>query len=175
MSNTKKITFCGIMAAISVVIMLTSYFPYLTYAIPAIASIFVLIPTLEIGLKWGTLTYFVSAIIVLLVGEMEAKLLFTVFLGYYPIVKEAVERHLSKPLQYIIKFVTFNVALVAFYYLSIKFVGIPTDEFNIGFKYGIYVLVILANITFFVYDLALKRLINLYFLRFHTIFNKLLK
>ena len=83
MSNTKKITFCGIMAAISVVIMLTSYFPYLTYAIPAIASIFVLIPTLEIGLKWGTLTYFVSAVIVLLVGEMEAKLLFTVFLGYY--------------------------------------------------------------------------------------------
>ena len=175
MSNTKKITFCGIMAAISVVIMLTSYFPYLTYAIPAIASVFVLIPTLEIGLKWGSLTYFVSAIIVLLVGEMEAKLLFTVFLGYYPIVKEAVERHLSKPLQYIIKFATFNIALVAFYYLSIKFIGIPTDEFNMGFKFGIYVLLILANITFFVYDLALKRLINLYFLRFHTIFNKLLK
>ena len=108
MSNTKKITFCAIMAAIAVVIMLTSYFPYLTYAIPAIASVFILIPTLELGLKWGTITYFVSAIIILLVGEMEAKLLFVIFLGYYPIVKETVERYLSTPLQYIIKFAVFN-------------------------------------------------------------------
>lgn len=175
MSNTKKITFCAIMAALSVVVMLTSYFPYLTYAIPAIASVFILVPTLELGLKWGTLTYIVSAVIVLFVGEMEAKLLFVVFLGFYPVVKEAVERHLSKPLQYIIKFVTFNIALVIFYQLSTKLIGVPADEFGVGFKYGAYFLIALANITFFVYDIALKRLILLYFLKFHTIFNKLLK
>lgn len=175
MNSTKKITFCGIMAAISVVVMLTSYFPYLTYAIPAIASVFILIPTLEIGIKWGTLTYIVSAIVVLLVGEIEAKLLFAVFLGYYPIIKEAVERYLSKPIQYIIKFAAFNIALIVFYYLSTNLVGVPADEFNLGFKYGIYALGLLANIIFFVYDIALGRLTNLYFLRFHTIFNKLLK
>lgn len=175
MSSTKKITFCAIMAALSVVIMLTSYFPYLTYAIPAIASVFILIPTLEIGIKYGFLTFFVSAIIVLLVGEMEAKLLFVVFLGYYPIIKELVERYIKKILQYIIKFVTFNIALVVFYHLSTSLIGISADEFSMGLKYGVYILVLLANVTFFVYDIALSRIIQLYFLRFHTLFNKLLK
>ena len=39
MKNTSKITFSAIMSALAVVIMLISYFPYLTYAIPAIAGL----------------------------------------------------------------------------------------------------------------------------------------
>lgn len=163
------------MAALAVVVMLTSYFPYLTYAIPAIASMFILIPTLELGIKWGGLTFVVSGIIVLLVGEMEAKLLFVIFLGYYPVIKETVERFLPKVVQYIIKFVVFNLALVAFYKLSITLIGVSAEEFNLGFEYGLWIMAILANITFFVYDIALSRIITLYFLRFHDIFSKMLK
>ena len=155
--------------------MLLSYFPYLTYAIPAIASIFILIPTLEFGIKWGFLTFAVAGLITFLVGEPEAKLLFVVFLGYYPVLKELVERHLPKIVQYIIKFVVFNAALVGFYHLSTAILNVSADEFNIGFEYGLLIMAILANITFFVYDIALKRLITLYFLRFHDMFSKMLK
>ncbi len=175
MKSTKKITFCGIMAAITVVIMLTSYFPYLTYAIPAMASIFILIPTLEIGIKWGFLTFLVSGTITMLVGELESKFLFVVFLGYYPVLKELVERKLPKVLQYIVKFMVFNIALVGFYYISTKLLMIPTEEFTLGFDWFIYIMSAIANVTFFIYDIAISRLTTLYFIRFHNMFSKMLK
>ena len=52
MKNSKKITFSAIMAALATVIMLVSYFPYLTYAVPAIAGLCIMVVVIEINKKW---------------------------------------------------------------------------------------------------------------------------
>ena len=92
MKNTKKITLCGMVASLSIVIMLTSYFPYLTYAIPALAGIFMMVPLIECGVSWSFGTYIASSAIIFITGETEAKLLYVLFLGYYPILKSLIER-----------------------------------------------------------------------------------
>ena len=92
MKSTKKITLCGLVAALSVVIMLTSYFPYLTYAIPALAGLFMMIPLIECGLKWSISTYVASSFIIFITGETESKILYVMFLGYYPILKSIIEK-----------------------------------------------------------------------------------
>ena len=53
MKKNTKIALCGITASLSVVLMLFSYFPYLTYAIPALTGLIIMIPVVETGKKWA--------------------------------------------------------------------------------------------------------------------------
>ena len=85
MKQTGKITLCAMLAALAAATMLAAYFPYLTYGVPAIASIFVMIALIEAGKGYAALTYAASAVITILLAEPEAKLLFAWFLGFYPI------------------------------------------------------------------------------------------
>lgn len=92
MKKTGKITFSSILAALASVFMITSFFPYLTYGIPALASLFIMVAVLEMGVKWGFAVYIVSAVLVcILPGDPEAKLIFISLLGYYPVLKALLE------------------------------------------------------------------------------------
>ena len=66
MKNTKKITLCGIFVALSVAIMLVSYFPYLTYSVPAVAGLCIMVIVIEYNWKWAFLGYLASAFLVFL-------------------------------------------------------------------------------------------------------------
>ncbi len=175
MKNTKKVTFAGIMSALAVVIMLTAYFPYLTYAIPAVAGVFIMIPAIECGKKWGYLTFLVAAAISLVTAEMEAKLLFTLFLGYYPILKMTLDKIKSKPLNYLVKLVIFNIAVLIFYIFVLFVVDLNPADYGLGFKYSELILLALANIVFIVYDLGLNQLLVNYYMRLHETVRKILK
>ena len=175
MKNTKKITFSAITAALAVVVMLGSYFPYLTYSIPALASLFLLLPTLALGARWGWLSYGVASVITLLTGELEAKLIFVMVIGYYPVLKECIERIKIKPLAYLIKLAVFNASLAAFYFVITGLAGVDPSEYGMGMKYGQFIFAALANVVFFVFDAAITRLTFLYFLKYHDRVKKLLK
>ena len=175
MKNTKKITFSAITAALAVVVMLGSYFPYLTYSIPAIASLFLLLPTLEFGARWGWLSYGVASAITLLTGELEAQLIFVMVIGYYPVLKECIERIKIKPLAYLIKLAVFNASLAAFYFVITGLAGVDPSEYGMGMKYGQFIFAALANVVFFVFDAAITRLTFLYFLKYHDRVKKFLK
>ena len=92
MKKTKKITFCAMMAALACVFMLTSYFPYLTYAIPALSGLFIMVNVIEYGCKWGFISYLSSAFPVFLLAETESKLMYVCFFGFYPIIKALTEK-----------------------------------------------------------------------------------
>lgn len=175
MKTTKKITFCAIMAALATVVMLTSYFPYLTYAIPAIAALAVLVVQQELGVKWSLLTYIVSSFLIFLTAKPESKLLYLVFLGYYPIAKCYLDRIHAKTIRILSKFFVFSAALAVFYELSLILLSTDPSEFGMGFKYGAVLLGVLALITMFVYDFALGRLTLFYWIRYHERIRKILK
>lgn len=60
--NSTKTAIGGIIAALSIVLMLlTSAIPTLTYAIPAIAGLLLVIIVIEVNKKWAFGVYFVVA------------------------------------------------------------------------------------------------------------------
>ena len=86
--------------------------------------------------------------------------MYVVFLGYYPIIKEKLER-LKKPIAWLLKELVFNAALVALLVIS-KFLLMPTASVS----WLLYAaLVVLAEIVFVLYDIALTRLITFYIIK----------
>ena len=175
MKNTKKITFCGIVASISIVIMLTSYFPYLTYAIPALAGLFMMIPLIECGVLWAVGTYIASAMIVFITGEMESKILYVMFLGYYPVLKSLIEKINKQFIEWILKLICFNIAAVAFYYVSTVVFGISFDDFGQWDKYGALLFLALCNVVFVLYDIGISRVATYYMFTLHDKVRKIIK
>lgn len=176
MKNTKKITLCGMVAAISVVIMLTSYFPYLTYAIPAVAGLFMMVPLIECGVAWSFGAYISSAVIILLVGEMESKILYVMLLGYYPIVKSLIERINKQAIEWVLKLICFNIAAVSFYFIaSSALFGVSFDDFGEWGKYGAWAFLGVCNVVFVIYDIGVSRIAGYYMMTLHNKVKKIIK
>ena len=175
MKNTKKITLCGMVASLSIVIMLTSYFPYLTYAIPALAGIFMMVPLIECGVSWSFGTYIASSAIIFITGETEAKLLYVLFLGYYPILKSLIERINKQAVEWVLKFICFNIAAVAFYYVSSMLFAVSFDDFGDFGKYGALVFLAVCNVVFVIYDIGISRVASYYIITLHDKVKKIIK
>lgn len=175
MNNTKKITLCGLVAALSVVIMLTSYFPYLTYAIPALAGLLMMIPVIECGVSWGFGTYIASAVIIFITGEMESKILYIMLLGYYPILKSIIERINKQVVEWILKLLCFNVAAIAFYYVSTVLFAVSFDDFGQWGKYGAIMFLAICNVVFVIYDIGVSRMASYYMINLHDRVRKIIK
>ena len=167
MKNTKKITLCGMIAALSVAIMMTSYFPYLTYAIPALAGLFMMVPLIECGVIWSVGTYFASSVIIAIIAEKEAAILYIMLVGYYPIVKSLIERINNQFIEWIIKIVGFNIIAVAFYFV-LGLVGINSDTFGDFGKYTSLIFLAICNIVFVIYDIGISRVASYYICLLYT-------
>lgn len=175
MKNTNKITLCSIMSALAVVIMLLSYFPYLTYAIPAVAGLCIMVTVIEINKKWAFFSYSSASVLVFLFAEPESKIMFIFFFGFYPIVKSFIEA-LSKPFaEWILKLLCFNVCIIAAYFVLSKVFMLSLAEMGELGKYGTAILLFLGNIVFVIYDIAVSKMAMLYIFRLHPKFKKLFK
>ena len=171
-----KIAFGSLISATATVIMLLAYFPYATYAVPAIAGVLFAAVNIEIGKKWAYSSYIITAVISLILCEKESAVLFTLFFGFYPIIKGSVEsRFSSRVAEYIIKFLCFNLCIIVSYIIIVYVFGIPMDETGNFGKFFAAGLLLAGNVVFLIYDIGLTRLISYYFAKYHTKISKLLK
>lgn len=175
MKNTGKITFSAIMSALAVVIMLTSYFPYLTYAIPAISGLCVMVVLIETDYKWAVFTYISSAVLVFMFAEMESKFLYVFLFGYYPILKSLIEKINKQIFEWILKIIIFNISILLVYGVFSKLFALSLDDFGALKQYGVAILLLLSNIVFIVYDIAVSRMSMVYINMLHPKINKLFK
>ena len=175
MKQTGKITLCAMLAALACATMLAAYFPYLTYGVPAIAGIFVMIALIEAGKGYAALTYAASAVITLLFAEPEAKLLYVCFLGFYPILKAILEHLKNRVAEYILKFLSFNVALLLIYSFFANIFGITDNFVTIFGVFGIAILVLAANFVFLMYDICLSKFAQIYLYRLHPVVMRFIK
>ncbi len=142
--------------------MLLSYFPYLTYGIPAVAGLFIMAVVMEIDCKWAFGAYLSSAVLVFFSAENESRLIYVFFLGFYPILKALIER-INKPIpEWTLKILSFNVAVLCVYTLFAGMFGIDMSDFGVLGKYGAFILLGLGNIVFVMYDIALCRMAQFY-------------
>lgn len=173
--NTGKIALCGVLSALSVAVMLFSYFPSMTYAVPAIAGMVFIILVVETDYKWAFTAFGTTSILVLLLAEPEAKLMFVAFFGYYPILKGIIEKLRNPVLEYGLKFLIFNVVMIAAYLLIIFVFQTPVESMGDFAKYSLWLLWGLGNLTFLVYDFAVTCIVSVYINRLHPRLKKLIK
>ncbi len=166
------------MGALSLVCLLLTVFPFATYALPAMASVFLMPVVIECGRRWAMAVYVAVALLALFITpDMEARLLFVAFFGYYPILKSLTESWKSHVLEWVGKLLVFNTAVVAAYAL-LSAAGFSLEVFRvdgIGLPLGVFLLIFLiaGNIIFLLYDIALTRMLPLYFSRFQPLFRRL--
>ncbi|MEG0546878.1 MAG: hypothetical protein RR552_06805 [Oscillospiraceae bacterium] len=175
--NSSKTAIGGIIAALSIVLMLlTSIIPTLTYALPAAAGILLIIVVIEIDKKWAAAVYFVVSLLsILLLADKEAAVMYAMFFGYYPILKQIFESKLSKTLSWILKFTVFNIAVVIAFLITTYVFQIPFDEMETYGMIAAIGLLGLGNIVFIIYDIALTRLITIYMYRWRKGFRRIFK
>lgn len=111
------------------------------------------------------LTYVaVSLLSIFVTPNKEAAVIFILFFGHYPIIKQKLESIHTKLLKWILKFIIFNICIVIDYQITLHLLGIDdfADDFAMFGKFGIYILWFLTNIIFIVYDYALSGCIEMY-------------
>ena len=152
MKKTRKVALGGIIAALSLSVMLAAYFPYLTYALPALAGMLLLVVVQEMGAKWAFLVYAAVAMLSLLMCEKEAAVMFVFLFGPYPVFKGFLDRLRPRPVRVLVKQACFNAAAILAYFLVITVFQIPMDDMGLIGEYGPIVLLVMGNIAFILYD-----------------------
>lgn len=167
----------GMLAALSVVFMfMTGLIPFLTYAMPAVCGAILILLVIEADTKWALGVYAaVSILAVLIAPDKEAAMMYIAFFGYYPVAKSFFERRFSKAVGWVLKFLLFNVAMVLAYVIIIYVFNIPLDEMEEFGKMAAPILLGLGNVVFFVYDIALTRIISTYLSSWQKQFRKIFR
>ena len=173
MKKSMQTAFCGMIAALSVVLMFfTGIIPFATISLPALAGCLLILVTAQLGTGWGLSVYAVCAVLVLILApDREAAVYYVLFFGYYPVITALLGRIRGRVPRYIAKLAIFNAAVAVSALIVITLLG-PLEEIPLLGRYTAAVLWMLANIMFVLYDLALDRLIALYY---HKIHNKLFR
>ena len=164
-SQSQRIALAGVFGALAVVIMLVGgVLPFATFAAPAMAGLFLVPVAIEFGRKTGCLLYVaVGLLAFFLVPDREMSHNFILQLGYYPRLKKYNENIPPKALQWIVKFAVFNASVCALYALLLFVFPLDAVVEELGGG-GFYVWLLwgMGNLTFFVYDIAIARIVAVY-------------
>lgn len=162
MKISKVIAYSGVATALSVVMLfLGSIFWVLGYTMPLVASLVMIILLDSISQKSALLTFVSTSIIsFILLNDKECVLLYVLFFGYYPLIRDKINDIKPKFLSYLLKFITFNAAMVLTQVLCVYVFGIPFDDM-LG-KWGIVLFVLCLNLVFVVFDKLYTLLLKLY-------------
>ena len=163
--KTFKIAYCALIASISTVLMLlTSFIPIGTYALPIFAGALLVSIVIEYNCKWALGVFAVVSILSsFLAGDKEAVVFFIALFGYYPILKNIIERYNKNAVvRWIIKLFVFNAAAVGSFFVVTLILEIPASEFSIFGVYLPYVFLLAGNVFFILYDLSINVFVRFY-------------
>lgn len=170
MKRSQRIAVSGMLTAFAAVaVILSNLVPTGMYTFPAAAGIVIWVLSFFAGNSYAVYSYIaVSLLSFILCTNKEAAFCFILFLGYYPLIRKALEKIRLKVLAYLIKLLVFNAAAVSVYILLVFVFSVPADEFELfGIKLP-FLFLGLMNIVFIVYDTALR----LFERRYREIINK---
>jgi hypothetical protein len=173
MNQSVRLAFCSMITALSTALLfLAGLIPASTYALSAFAGILLFPVVIELGTGWAVSVYVSAGLLsFLLSGDKEAALAFVLFFGFYPVFKARAE---SKKKEYAIlaKAAYFNLTAIAEYWLGIYLLGVKTETLGRLGSFGPWVLLVCANVFFWIYDYAFSLLVVTYMKRYHRIFSK---
>ena len=158
--------YCGIVAALCVALMLLgAVIPIAMFIAPAVAGFLIATVCVECGLQMALTAYAaVSLLALLFVPDKEVALIFTVLLGYYPLVKPKFERIRPALLRGVCKLLLCNGAVLAMYGLIYLLVpmGSISQELRTTAMAATLVTLAMGNVAFLLYDRALHNMLMMY-------------
>lgn len=156
-----KIAYCGITTALCIVILFsTGIFPFSMYLMPVIAAVLLMFIKDELGAKWAWLSFIsVSLLSFIITPDIEAKFMFTVVLGWYPLVRDKLILIKPKFLSFIIRMAVLNLMTVICYFIIIKGFGMTEilEAGGTGVTVFIITTLFVAEFFFIVFDLMIAR------------------
>ena len=177
MSKNNKIAFCGVVSALCIALMfLGSILPFFQYTIPAITGVLILFVMIETSVSWAIMSFTtVSVLSMLICPDKEPVLLFVLILGYYPILKFYIEKIKIKFFWMPLKLLLFNAAAILYFTIATKVLKVPIEKFQaFGFSVA-WIILIIGNVTFFLYDFALRGVAIKYLCVIHPKVKKIIK
>jgi hypothetical protein len=178
MKQTKKLTISAMVVALGTVFMLLgAVIEVFDLTAVALASVLVAFVYIEIGSPYTWLVWICTTLCTFLFYQHSPMwFIYLVLFGVYPILKGYIER-LKHALWLPLKLVFGNIAMLAIFFGTTFVLGLPMDTELFGLpKETVYViLLVLANIAFFLYDKFLTVLVRFYMVKLHPVLNKLFK
>ncbi len=162
--KTKRLTLCAMLSALGVVLLwLGSAVEVVDISMAVIASLLCVFAVIEYGGSAPWLVFGVTSVLsLILLPQKTPAVMYLLFFGYYPIIKEKLEKK-PRLVSWILKEVIFNVALAALLVLSHLLLFASASLGSMIYYYVIMALI--AEVAFPLYDVALTRLISLYLFR----------
>ncbi len=153
------------------ILYLGSFIEALDISMAVLASVLCVIMVIEYGKGAPWSVFFVTSLLsLLLLPNKFPALLYTLFFGYYPIIKEKIEKIPSRIVGWIIKLCIFAAATGLLFLLTTIFtvdVDIPGGTIMKA------VFIVLIALTLILYDLAMTRIISFYIIRLRQRFKKI--
>ncbi|MEG0780535.1 MAG: hypothetical protein RRY95_01185 [Oscillospiraceae bacterium] len=163
--KSRQLAFCGVLAALSIVLMLLgSIVPFATFCCPILAML-ALLPILE---EWGArraaLCYAAISLLSLLLVPDKEVALFYLFYGGYPVLRPTLDRIRPGPLRVLTKLLTFNAATLALYWVVLHLFQLTAvlAEFAALSRAMLAAMLLMGNVTFLLLDIVLRRMTWLY-------------
>lgn len=163
--ESSKLAFCGLMVALSVVLMLTGgLIPIATYCAPMAGGLLLLPILLEYGRKAAWTAYAAVSLITLILGIDKEAAFFYLFLGHYPLLKWEIERIKNRKLHLPCKLLFFNAAVIAMYLILGFLLNMQAliQEFTQMGAVVLILFLIMLNACLLLYDRLLFPMIYLY-------------
>ena len=175
--ESTRIAMCGMVVALSVVLMLTSsILPIMTYAAPLLCGILLIPVQLEYDRKTAWTVFAASALLILLLGFDKELSLFYLFFGYYPIVKWRLDRIQSPWKRRLLKLALFSLSLALMYVLLTFLLGVTAvmADFQEMGKIMTVLFFLMMVFCLMLFDRLLTPLSIVYVTRFQQRLRKLL-
>jgi hypothetical protein len=159
--KTKKTAVSAILTALSVILLLIGNLTQvLDLTAVVIASLAVVLAVIEIGNPYPWLVYAATGILALLIlPDKVIALEYLLFGGIYPIFKAMFERY-HYAVAWTLKMSLFNTGFILLIVIANYIMHIPDSGYDFNIP-----LLLLGNLFFVIYDLALTRIITLYIVR----------
>lgn len=162
--QTKYLTVSAMLCALGVILLsLGSLVDVLDITMAVLASLFCVYAVIEIGSAYPWLIWLVTSLLSLLLLPMKTPALFyALFAGFYPILKEKLEK-LSRPVSWVLKLVVFHVSLGVIVLVLRLFFPATLDMGRI--RWMPLVLYLSCVACFVLYDYALSHMITFYLVK----------
>ena len=161
--KAKDLALGGILTSLTVIVLFINILiPINTFAILTISSCFVPIAIIRSNVRVGIFVYIASSIIGFFLVPLDIMIPFILYFGIYGLVKFYIEKLRNIPLEILLKLSFSNIMLILGYILFTKFIA------PINLNIPIWILIILAQIAFLIFDYALTLIITFYISKFHN-------
>ena len=161
--KAKDLALGGTLTSLTIIVLFINILiPINTFAILTISSCFVPIAIIRSNVQVGIFVYIASSIIGFFLVPLDIMIPYILYFGIYGLVKFYIEKLRNMPLEILLKLSFSNIMLILGYILFTKFIA------PINLNIPIWILIILAQIAFLIFDYALTLIITFYISKFHN-------